>query len=312
MSRFGDAESALKDVFREFSNVVCDVFRHFSNVFTIQSMQFTEFCLTSGIKEASSESFVQEGHCNTIFIAVTKNEFLQYSEEHTAFEKSCKGLSLRKGSSMMRFQFLEALIRLAEAKFLRNGKAEDIADAVHLLMDTIQSAPIMQKAIGGPDRFREEKLYTEEIDQELRPNLAFLKEVFSKFTGKKSKSRLSFESWQEFLFCLGVFNPFFSLRNCVSIFRNSTLDIADEIRDHRDMTSLRFVDFLEAFVRVAENMIIPSQSQMDDVGVDSIASYYRVMEVTGLWLVIHSKSSLKALFSLKTRLKRVDGAFTQS
>ncbi|GBG30431.1 Hypothetical Protein FCC1311_066502 [Hondaea fermentalgiana] len=302
VSRCEDVVEVLKALLVEHYDVVCDSFRYFSatdqigNIFTLQMLEFTELCEHADIKETAADSLIQEGHCNTIFIQVTKNPIEDWTWAQQSFEAECGVLSLKRGSNMMRYQYLEALVRVAEAKFVKSGKTGDVASGMEELIRGMRASPLMFPALGGPDRFRADLLYRESVDNVLRANLTKFKHVFSQYAGESENSkrgggcrgkRLAFVEWQEFLAEAGLFNPLFTLRECNMVFRNSTLDLIDEVAHWRELVALNFLDYLEALSRVACLMIIPNQDQLEEVGADGIVEYYKIMESTGLWTVVH-------------------------
>lgn len=302
VSRYEDVITDLKRLLVANYDMVCDSFRYFSatmeigSIFTLQMLEFTELCEHADIKETAADSLIQEGHCNTIFIQVTKNAVEDWTPAQHSFESECTVLSLKRGSSMMRYQYLEALVRVAEAKYVKSGKSPDACAGVEALFNGMRAAGPMEPVLGAPDRFRADILYREDVDIVLREHLSKFKSVFSQYAGVSENSnraggcrgkRLAFVEWQEFLVDAGMFNPLFTLRECNTIFRNSTLDLIDEIQHWRELVALGFLDFLEALGRLACHMVIPNQDQLEEVGADSIVEYYKIMESTGLWMVVH-------------------------
>jgi hypothetical protein len=327
LSRHQGHTAGVQAALKQAYGLICNLFRYYSCVepqgcvFALEANEFTEFCTRGGLREQSLDGGFKlgDGATHNIFLQCARGAIEEPTQAEELFELECADLSLRKGTRMMRFQFMEAVLRLAEARYFEGGAAGaraaalaianseseaepglgvDMPTAVRRLLLQLGENPLHRRIDGCFDSFRRRELYCEEVDSVLSRRLRFLKELFLQFAGTSKDSarhgglrgrRLTHHEWQELLASVGVFNPLFTLRESANIFRSSSLDVADEVADWRMLVSLTFVDFLEAIARLATLMVIPSRPELEVIGADCIEDYYRVCESTGLWLILHQQ-----------------------
>jgi len=295
LTRSGTVED-LKVNMRQQYAMVCDLFRYYSahdpmnheNVFQIEKAEYSDFCTDVGVR-------LPEGICMTVFIQVVKNPLDELTVEQQAFELETSVFSLSHTVGLMRFQFLECLIRLAEHKYIHTNQADCLSKAVKLLFTEMQELPTVKCVVSSFDTFRGDIMYTQQVDEVLRGKLSFLKQIFKRFAGNARNSkrfgglrgtRMTKQEWESMLVAGGVFNPYFTMRSSNIAFRSASLDQEDEIKDWTRVAGLCFTDFLEAVVRSSSCLVIPTRNQMEEVGVETHIEFYRLMECTGLWTTV--------------------------
>lgn len=78
--------------------------------------------------------------------------------------------------ALIRFEFIELLLRLAKEKYQKTGEANSLADAFTILLER------NVRPISNADEwssFRKDKLYNVEVDQVFRANMEVLKKIYS-------------------------------------------------------------------------------------------------------------------------------------
>lgn len=204
-------------------------------------------------------------------------------------------VSLSKNHSLMRYQFLEVIIRLAHAKYFVSGIAPSFLVAVQFLLDH-NILKYLRHEIGvQPDKFREDRLYCTQMDNVLHCHLLFLKSLYKMYAGCGADSykwggakrlRMTSSEWATLLSDAGIISAIFTQREASVVFRTSSEETVDNIKNWRAAVTLNFTSFLEAIARVAETAFIPSQEQLENVGADDIVQFYHIMQATGLWTTI--------------------------
>ena len=188
-SRFQPVLENVKGLLRENYKIICDVFRFYSSVepvvgkFTMSRNEFTDFVQDSGIRDETLDSMVNEGQCDTVYIAVAQPFEKPTAEQKVFMEEASKLFSRRRGHSLMRYEFLDAILRLAQAKYLQTKKAPNMSDALRMLLDKNLLRLYNSEVAINRRAFREKRLQTDSVDEAFRENLLFLKRLFQTFAG---------------------------------------------------------------------------------------------------------------------------------
>ena len=109
--------------------------------------------------------------------------------------------------------------------------------------------------------WRKKKLWVEEVDYALKVGLPVLKEVYKKHTGKISmpgapKFMCCYE-FEDLIVNANCLNEKFGSNQLCIMYNLAMMTQLDEIESERHI-NMTFVEFLEAFVRVAEKLEIPN------------------------------------------------------
>ena len=204
-------------------------------------------------------------------------------------------MSLSKNHSLMRYQFLEVVIRLAHAKYFVSGIAPSFLVAVKFLLDQNILKHLKHEVGVQPDRFRTDRLYCTRMDDVFHSHLLFLKSLFKMYAGCGANShrwggarrlRMTTMEWTNLLTDAGIISAIFTQREASVVFRTSSEEVVDDIKSWRAAVTLNFTSFLEAIARVAETAFIPTREQLENVGADDIIQFYHIMQATGLWTTI--------------------------
>lgn len=85
------------------------------------------------------------------------------------------------GSSLFRFEFVEAIVRMAWAKYGGGIRTLDLCEAVQLLISECIVPNLPPAAKEDPNLFRTEKLYYEEVDDLLKSHEPILRVIYDRF-----------------------------------------------------------------------------------------------------------------------------------
>ncbi|CAE7168079.1 Nlrc3, partial [Symbiodinium pilosum] len=100
---------------------------------------------------------------------------------HAVERKFQEEIKVRSDAYLIRYQFVEAMLRMAEAKYLRTAKASDLSEAVTMLMSQHlleEFSPIYQQE----QQFLMD-IMTEEVDYVFKSNLSVLNAAFLIYAG---------------------------------------------------------------------------------------------------------------------------------
>ena len=310
LSRWQSSVEAVKGILRENYRMLCDVFKFYSCIEPVQEdyllsrNEFTDFVNDSGIRAETMQSMVNEGQLDTYYIQVS-TPFEKPTKQQKLFMEECTIMNRKRGHALMRYEFMELIVRLAEAKYLKTQegtKASCMEEALHMLLDNNVKRLYNSEIAINRAKFREIRMHNEDVDEVMRENLRFLKRMFASFAGVSadtelcggvSGKRMSPREWIMLMASIGAFSPYFGYRDSLMIFKLSTMDVIDEVVDWRMSVSLTFLGFLEAIARTADVMLIPTAEQLELVGADDICAFYRILESTCLWNVVASKAQEK-------------------
>jgi len=220
---------------------------------------FSSFCEESAITDNESQ-YCRKSDLDTLFIIA----------KSFSTEKGSKLDKVKDANCLMRFEFIEALVRIAVAKI---GKIENVdpADALDLLMETVVAPNLHPYACVDRDYFRQERLYNEETDLVLTENAAVLQAVWSAFRcrpdggGLRTKG-LSMRGFLEFMDKAHLYDEMFGYQEARLAFLWSRMHSSDEAGDWAKYTSLTFTDFMEALGRIADIRMVPTDEELEELG----------------------------------------------
>jgi hypothetical protein len=162
---------------------------------------------------------------------------------------------LNSKRALCRFQFLDALVAIANIKFVKTQKCPDIVSATTKLIEE-HLLPYAERDDGN--KFREQFVYTEECDVALRRHLPALERIYKSFSGAENTPledyTMSFREWTDMCEMGALDEDNLSERSMKLAYVNSLfpyLDLFDETLAFRKMTKF---EFFECMVRSAYAM----------------------------------------------------------
>ena len=237
-----DDIKAVKDVLYSIYRNLKDCYRHFaaigapSEIWSIPLNTYTEFCSSAGIIDGK---LLKLSDFDRIFIAT-----------YTRTEKDRNPRNPDR--ALVRYQFLEGLVRIAEHKYLASGLAGTFSDAVTMLSEE-NIKPFVSKF--DHHKWRVERYLNEQVDAVIKSYLPVFKSIYKKYSGLKTlPGQRKFMSLEEFIRLMNeikVFNDNCGERDAVLSYNLAMMTQVDELESDR-IYQMQFIEFLEAFTRVAE------------------------------------------------------------
>eukprot|EP00879_Flechtneria_rotunda_P024201 GHRR01025649.1.p1 GENE.GHRR01025649.1~~GHRR01025649.1.p1 ORF type:complete len:986 (+),score=357.96 GHRR01025649.1:892-3849(+) len=217
---------------------------------------FTAFLDDASIPDPESLS-IKRSDCDTIFIVCNFQP-----------DKNSPDVAVNDEHAMMRFEFMEAIVRLALAKYGKGQATDDLGRAVELLFERNLLPRMNPKAMLVSNDFRSDRLYTEEVDNLLKQHQALLKALYSRYRLKPSGGGvrlkvLKLDGWLALMADAKLVDSQFTLADANLAFLWSRMFVIDGIKDYSRYTSLTLIDFLEALGRVADFKSLPTASDLD-------------------------------------------------
>ncbi|CAG9313733.1 unnamed protein product [Blepharisma stoltei] len=160
-----------------------------------------------------------------------------------------KGQIYNPGSALVRYEFMEILVRIANDRFLRNKICSNIADSVQKMIDDhlIKNMIPMDTNI-----WRNEKYLCEEVDLVLKAHKPILDAIYKKYSGKKTlpgqKVFMCLDEFRNLCNEGGLVNDNFASREIDLCFNLAMMTQIDELYKKRHI-EMSFVEFLEAICR---------------------------------------------------------------
>lgn len=154
--------------------------------------------------------------------------------------------------ALVRFQFMEILVRLAEDKYMKNNPNIEHKDALKTLINDHVFNVIKNH---NSQIWREERFWNEQCDICLKNYLQVIKDIYKKYSGATAKpgekNFMSLGELHQFCNDSKIFDDNFVDRDANLAFNLSMMTQVDELNFDR-VFQMSFVEFLEALARIAE------------------------------------------------------------
>jgi len=223
----------LKDCYKYYAAVGAP-----SDIWSIPLNTYTDFCSSSGIIDGK---VLKLSDFDRIFIAT--------------YTKSDKEKNHRNPDrALVRYQFLEGLLRIAEQKYLGSGQVSTYADAMNMLMDE-SVKPFIAKF--NHHQFRPDRYWNEEVDTVYKSYLPIIRGIYKKYSGQKTlpgqKKFMCLEEFNRMMSDGGLYSDNCGERDATIAFSLGMMTQLDELNSDR-IYQMQFFEFLEALARVAEKI----------------------------------------------------------
>ena len=122
-----------------------------------------------------------------------------------------------------------------------------------------------QEARIDPNVFRDDFLYTVEVEGVFKAQLRSLYALYECYAGEGpngTAALLSLPEWLEMLVHLDLFDRDFTPREATLAFQWARMRVVDEIKGRSRMMNICFIDFLEALLRVALEKKLPTPDML--------------------------------------------------
>lgn len=154
------------------------------------------------------------------------------------------------GNCIVRFQFMEILVRIASDRFVRNRICSNVVDATRKFLEE-SFIPSTQEYL-LTNTWRSTHYFCEEIDLIFKAHKEILDSIYKKYSGSKAlpgqKPFMSLEEFHQFCSDTKLENEKLTSREIDLNFVQSMMVQVDEINKKRHL-EMSFVEFLEGFAR---------------------------------------------------------------
>ena len=163
-----------------------------------------------------------------------------------------KGQRFNPGNSLVRYEFLEMLVRIAMDRYIRNKIVNSYAQAMKKLIDE-HLMPVMKEY--KTEIWRNQEYFTEEVDLVLKANKEIFINVFKKFSGKNTlpgkKAFMSLVEFRQLCTDVGLVGENFATREIDVCFNQAMMTQVDELFFMKHL-EMGFGEFLEAICRAID------------------------------------------------------------
>lgn len=239
--------SKVKEELKKSYWIIRDAFKYYASLasstgsctFGLSLNSFTEYLKQAGVYKSKTISFTDT---DTLFFTTNKKE---------------KATLLNPGNALIRYQFLEILMKLG-VKYVKNKSP---SESVKAFCNEIVNNSLKY---GKAQEFRVEKYWNEYCDNVFRFHITLFKEVYDNFSGsltKPGENRYMSPGEFEKIFILSnLLSSKMANREAYICFNLAMQARADE---HSGDTHLKmsFVEFLEAIARAADMLSLAPPSE---------------------------------------------------
>jgi len=203
---------------------------------------------------------------------------------------------LNHSSALMRFEFLQCIVRVAIARYVRDKDAvdhkKDVSDAVTELL-TVNIIPnLPNEASHDFDLFRRKRLYTRAVDGVFAKYHTALSTIFNYYASVEGQEM----SLKPLAPTLSFYEFFTLLSDCGLLYEEgmdpakhpvtvsplqarlilmwSQMFVSDELKRRHEFVSANYTDFLEMLGRMCTFMDLPTKELLDKYGAKSAKEFY--------------------------------------
>eukprot|EP00210_Caulerpa_lentillifera_P000601 g582.t1 len=261
-----DLRKVLKDNYWS----LCSAFLYYAatgngDPFHLSLNSYTSFLDEASIVDASTK----RSDCDTIFII---SNFVP--------DKKAPEHVVNNEQALMRFEFVEAIVRIGILRYYKNGEAGDLASAIELLFENNIKRSLSAEMFVHSNIFRKNRLYVEEVDLLFKRHSNLLRAVYSRYRTKPAGGGLrhkvvKLDGWLQLMEDTCLIDADFTLLDAQLCYLRSRMWVQDEIKDYAKYESLSFVDFLEALARSADLKLLPTRFELEASGYRDISKWMR-------------------------------------
>jgi len=227
---------------------------------------FTTYLDECQVADPESPS-IKRSDCDTIFIVCN---FQPDKKSHEA--------QVNVENALMRYEFLESIVRAGIAKYGKGVATDDVAEAVRMILAQNIAPNLTPAGRHVANDFRTERLYTEEVDMVFKRHQVLLKAIYSRYRLKPAggglrTKMLKLEGWNQLMQDVHFLDSHYTIQDAILTFLWSRMFVLDEIKDYSRYTSLTFIDFLEALGRAADMKSLPNPEDLEAAGYSNILDW---------------------------------------
>eukprot|EP00854_Cymbomonas_tetramitiformis_P001251 gene1251-1829_t len=269
----------MKDLIKKHYHILVSVFEYYAALgsgspFHIQLNAYTTFLEDCQIPSSESQ-FCKRSDCDTTFIVA-----------NYVAEKKGKVYEVNDEHALMRFEFLEVLIRIAISKYGKGQETEDPMGALEILIEKNILPNVPKIAQTNTDDHRKNRLYFEEVDIIYKANVNLLKAIYSRYrlpprSGGLRKKVLHMDGWMELLDHTSLLDDQFTIQEGRLCYLWSRMMVAEEVLQFERYQAITFTDFLDALGRVADMKMIPTKDELKYAGYENYFDWQQAEKIQG-------------------------------
>lgn len=155
-------------------------------------------------------------------------------------------------NSLVRFQFMEILVRIALDKYFKSGICAYQSEAVSCLLDRHILANLGHVSA---QKWRDDRYFYMSVETSLKSNMSLLQYIYSCFSKRKvkpgQKPFMCLDEFSEIILKSNLLNDNFTAREIAIAFNLSMMTQVQELDTDRQY-QMSFIEFLEAISRVSD------------------------------------------------------------
>ena len=270
---------ALKTFFHNQWNQVMSMFYYFCaldelEIFRMKLNCYTIFTDDAGIHD-KDDKFSNRSELDTLFI-VTNYEEPKAKQDLAGKQDLAVALTVA--------EFIEILLRIAQAKYIKTKKFTSLMIAVETLFSDCIVENLPERLWVDANTFRANELYREEIDDALKRNESFLRVLFNCYrfrmeNGKRPNRMRIDTAFKRLMVDFELVGERLPMRDAVHLAITSRMEVDDIVGKWDKTRSLTFLDFCETMCRVANRLRLPSLDELREHKYTNVWSYYHDMKV---------------------------------
>jgi len=188
--------------------------------------------------------------------------------------------SANDDDALMRYEFLEAILRLIEHKFdLAQGSTAAQVKAAFAAFQTQHLGVAAVRDLEDSDAFRTDVLYTAAVSDAFRKHEQALRDVYDTLAlaiPVHGKPTFRLPDWHKFFDAAGLLSSRSTRSTAVAAFVHARMRSVDETK--HGFRNLPWVSFLEAIARIVHSSFdVPPKYALDDVGVTELTEFYEAV-----------------------------------
>ena len=231
-------QDELKDLLKDHYQEIIETFRFLGSqsgneYFTVGSNIFNEFLNQSNVFDSVYDQSDLGVNWNSVLVSKDKKQ------------------PYNPGNALVRYQFTEILVRIANDRYMRPKLCSSISEALKMLINEKIGLILTQN---NSSLWRHKEYLCEAVDVVLKAYKPIIDSIFKVYSGKKSlpgqKPFMCIEEFRQMCFDGKIVPEKFPARELDGCFVLAMMVQVDELfeKKHVEMT---FVEFLEAFCRVS-------------------------------------------------------------
>jgi len=243
-------KTLLKRMYREIKQI----YKHYSSysgmdrIMCIGELMILTIANDMGICENPEFS-------NEVILAFKNANFTD--KKFAFYQKGC----------LCRYQWLEFIVRLAAKKYMEAGEAENYSQSLQMLYDKF----LQNFAVKFDDNGWKENVYwCEEMDEIYTKHLKLMEYLFKAYSGARAKPGkapfMALEEFRAFVMDFGL-EEFMISAEIPECYNEAMMTQIDEVDSER-CAEMSFVEFLEAFARIADHVSFKGINKQADINPD--------------------------------------------